>query len=365
MQAQVPAVPAEIVVAILEAAYATGNTINDTKTLASCALVCKDWSIIAQRILFRNVSLSSEPQLEGFMAALDRSTPRGRVLAQTVDSLHCVVDTKQPRGISQDAFARAVLHCPNLSALSLAVYGGSVTRAKASSLFFDDDTLSLLQTGPRVTALRFDNWSDDAYALSRLLEAFPRVRNLAIAGTVPALYAPAEVPAACALDRLEMNFQNSPSIEFVQWLLDSSTLRALDCKRSPAPQLLEYILRTHGETLESLSLPSCASCECADALSRCVRLQELRLEDLWTASNAHLEVPSGLARLAFALRKDSALDAVVAAVRHSSALDTITVHVAPDARAHAQLPDLQIACALQGVALDVVPDLQTLRAVRL
>jgi hypothetical protein len=364
---QIPAVPAEIVVAILEAAYTTETTANDTKTLAACALVCKDWSIIAQRILFRRVSLGSRPELDGFMAAIDRSTPRGRALANTVESLHCAVDTKQSRGISQNAFAHAFLQCPNVSALSLAVYGEGVTHAKVSPSFFDDETLSLLQTGPRVTALRFDNWSENAYALSQLLEAFPCINSLSIAGTAPALCSPSDDSFPCALEKLEMNFHTSPSTEFVQWLLrnSTSTLKALDFKRSPAPQLLEDLLIQHSRTLESLSLPSCAASECVVALSHCARLRELRLENLWTALNAHLELPSTMAHLVFALCKDTALEPVIAAVRKSTTFESIIMHISEDAQDHAQLPNLRIACALQGVRLDVVSDVQTLRTIAL
>ena len=366
--------PAEIVVAILEAVQASGSSAENNRTLASSALVCRDWSIIAQKILFRRVSLASAPALQGFMNAVAPSTPRGSMLAETVQALRCVIDAKQPRGISQLDFARAVLQCPKLSELTLAVYG-DISRAvrvphsgvqrctKVSSSLFDDEVLSLLQTGPSITALRFDNWSDNAFALSQLLEVFPSITSLNITGTTPALSSPT-LPSPCALTQLRMNLRTPPSTEFIQSLLrsEASSLRVLEFKRSPTPQLLEDLLVQHCGTLESLTLPSCASLECAAALACCTRLRNLHIEDLWTASNAKHSLPPTLETLAFTVDKQTALEPILETVKSSTSLRAVTMHVLAAGASHAQLPSLKMECAMQGIEYRSLNTIQEFRA---
>ncbi|KIP11105.1 hypothetical protein PHLGIDRAFT_156096 [Phlebiopsis gigantea 11061_1 CR5-6] len=378
LPASIPHMPAEIVLSILDAVQVVAAPDESNRTLASCVLVCKDWSSAAQKILFRRVSLKSMPALEGFTRAVTATTPRGRMLANTVEAFECIIDAKQPRGITQLAFAHAVLQCPRLAELSLAVYGDisaasssprgeqRCTKASSSALLFDDEILSLLQTGPSITALRFDNWSDNAYALSQLLEAFPSITSLNIGGTAPVLSSPTPAPPS-ALTQLRMRFHTSPSTEFMQWLLRSaeSRLRVLEFKTPSAPQLLEDLLVEHCSTLESLALPSCASLECTTALASCTRLRALRLEDLWTASNAQHALPPALEHLAFTVDGTSALGPVIAAVEHSPSLRALTMHVWDAGARHPQLASLKMACAVQGVACAAAGSIQAFRAAAL
>ncbi|EKM61684.1 uncharacterized protein PHACADRAFT_204853 [Phanerochaete carnosa HHB-10118-sp] len=355
-----PTIPPEIVVSILGAAYENSDA---QKTLKACALVCKDWLSPSQNILYRRVTLASAPALNGFIHAVSGSTPRSRALADTVECLRIVIDTKQPRGILRNAFAQAVVRCPNLAELSLAVYHDGCESAKeqlkGSPQLFAADVLSLLQTGPSITTLHFDNWSDNAHALVQLLQAFPSVTSLNISGTPPVLPA-LPLPPPRAIDELRISCQ--PSLEFVNWLLRDSTLHVLDFKRVPECELLLHLLLEHCGTLESLALPSCASVEYSLALAQCTRLRELRLEDLWTAYNAKRQLPPSLEHFAFSLNDRNVLEPVINVVNKSLALRRITMHVWTEDERHMQLPDLRIACALQGVELDVVRDIQTFRS---
>lgn len=361
--------PAEVILSILEAIAHENDAVVKQKTLAAAALVCKDWTAPSQKLLFRRVTLESAPALAGFVSAISHDTPRARMLASTVASLRCVLDTKQPNGISQRAFADTVLRCPNLSELSLAVYGDDAAaasrdarqRAKGSSWQFDDAALALLQTGPRVSALRFDNWTDNACALAQLLEVFPCIDALAISGTTPALCAPVPTPFPCTLRELRTNLRSAPSGEFVNWLLENAALRTLEFTRAPEPELLADLLVAHASTLESLSVPSCASAECAAALASCTRLRSLRLENLWAASTASRSLPSTLRTLAFTVDKDTMLQPVLRALKDDTALEHIAVHAWADGARHAELPSLKMACALQGVELALVGDVRAFR----
>ena len=173
----------EVVLQILEAAYFTDILEPDVQLLRSCALVCKDWSEPAQKLLFRHVSLSSESAFRSFSCAVNTNTVRGRALAENVARLRVTIDVNQPDQLHSRSFAQAVILCPYLYELDVSLYGPSdipqdgttsTTTATLGSgvppLSFDDTTLSLLRTGPRISALRFSNWSsiNDGTAFQQL-----------------------------------------------------------------------------------------------------------------------------------------------------------------------------------------------------
>ncbi|THH10530.1 hypothetical protein EW146_g8343, partial [Bondarzewia mesenterica] len=72
--------PTEVILSILESAYATPTLEPDTALLHACALVCKNWAAPAQTLLFRSITLRSQRAYIAFSAAVDRSTDRGRAL---------------------------------------------------------------------------------------------------------------------------------------------------------------------------------------------------------------------------------------------------------------------------------------------
>jgi hypothetical protein len=304
-------------------------------------------------------------------------SPRGRALASAVKHMHCIVDAKQPRGLSLEAFTEAVGLCPNLHSLHFALFGtvtnsGSpVTaehshRSKLVTLALRADTLSVLRNAPRISALRFDNWSDDEHALVQLLEYFPSVTSLAISGRTPSVSSPVLEPLSCALQELRLNFQTAPSAEFLEWLLHSSqgTLRALEFQREPSIALLEYLIARHCGTLESLALPACASQEGAGLLARCVQLRELRLENAWVAPGVRRVLPPTLERLAIAVDKETPLQPIVQAIKRSQTLSSITLQLWADGERHSQLAAVKIACATRGVHLKVMRDIHIFRTIK-
>ncbi|KAI0370056.1 hypothetical protein BV20DRAFT_315190 [Pilatotrama ljubarskyi] len=368
-------VPMEIVMTILEAAYEDENLPTYNALLKNCALVCRDWSSIAQKLLFRNVTLNTQTAAIAFQQAVDRATPRGRVLGDAVVRMKVVLDQNQPYRLSHRSFARAVSLCPNLYELSVALYGEcgpgldivgvpDASRMKRSAPSFDERTLAILRAGPQISALQFSNWSDNSSSLLQLLEVWPSIEYLDISGTTPQLENDNAEPFPCALRELRTNFQSSPSVEFMRWLLHNSTgtLRVLDLAREPTPDMLEYLVSAHGATLESLALPACGTHEAAAAVRRCAALRELKIEGAWASPMLYKAPPSSLQHLAFGVDSDTALQPVIQAIRRSEELRAVTMHVWHGGERHPQLNVVKAACAVKGVELKLTKDVPAFRS---
>ncbi|KAH9854407.1 hypothetical protein C2E23DRAFT_858550 [Lenzites betulinus] len=369
-------VPMELVMTILESAYEGESVPAYTSLLQNCSLVCKNWSFVAQKLLFRNVSLKSQTAAIAFQQAVDRATPRGRQLGDAVVRMKVVLDQNQPYRLSHRSFARAVSLCPNLYELSVALYGAGVpgfdvigspdaARMKRSAPSFDERTLAILRSGPRISALQFCNWSDNSSSLLQLLDVWPSLSSLDISGTTPRLERDNAEPFPCALRELRTNFQASPSVEFMRWLLHNSTgsLRVLDLAREPTPDMLEYLLAEHGATLESLALPTCGTHEAAAAVRRCAALRELKIEGAWASPMLFKTLPGDLQHLAFGVDSGTSLQPVIQAIKKSADLRAVTMHVWHGGERHPQLSQLRIACAVQGVKLRQTTDVPAFRAI--
>ncbi|KAI0726864.1 hypothetical protein C8Q72DRAFT_488654 [Fomitopsis betulina] len=369
-------IPLEIVMNILETAYDDQDHHSNASLYINCALVCKDWSAISQKLLFRNVSLRSQTAYIAFQAAADRSTLRGRMLGDAVQEMQVTLDHNQPYRLSQRSFARAVTFCPNLIHLGVALYGKpcegedlvgepAVDRLKRSAPSFDERTLDILRTGPRIASLQFSNWSDNSSSLSQLLDIWPSLKALRISGTAPQLPSTSPEPFACALAELRMNFQVAPSVDFMKWLLHNSqeTLRTLELERDPTPELLEYLLHEHGPTLESLALPTCGGHEGIVSILQCDALRELRIESAWAPQALFSTLPDGVQHIAFGIDMDTALSPILRTIKKSDALRVVTAHIWHGGENHPQTNALKIACALQGIDLRFTQDVREFRAI--
>lgn len=368
--------PTEIVMNILETAYDDNEPRSNTALFTNCALVCKEWSVISQKLLFRSVSLRSQTAYMAFQAAVDRSTLRGRMLGDAVQDMQVTLDHNQPCRLSHRSFARAVTLCPNLLHLSIALYGEpgpgedlvgepTVDRLKRSAPSFDDRTLSILRTGPRIASLQFSNWSDNSSSLAQLLDIWPSLKSLVISGTPPQLPSTSPAPFACALEELRMNFQSAPSVDFMKWLLHNSqqSLRMLELERDPSPELLEYLLHEHAPTLESLALPTYGGHEGVASILKCAALRELRVESAWAPQNLFSDLSNGVQHIAFGVDMDTSLQPVLRTIKKSDALRVVTVHVWHGGERHPQMNALKIACARQGVDLRFTRDVREFRAI--
>lgn len=362
---------------ILEEAYYDDLSEPNDALLAQCALVNKQWSFLSQKLLFRRVTLRSETAFLSFQNAVDRCMPRGRMLGNFVTRMRVVLDENQPFPLSQHAFASAVILCPNLYELSVALYGrgapghdiiGSpdALRMQRDAPSFDNRTLALLRSGPAIAALEFSNWSSNASALSQLLQVWPSLRCLDISGTPPQAPCGGQVlPFECALRELRTNFQTPPSVDFMKWLLHNSTksLQVLEFERQPSAVMLDYLAAEHGKVLQSLAMPTCVHNDGAAAIRKFEALREFRTESPWVAPAVHKSLSTDrLQHLAFGVDKDTPLLPVLQTIRRSEGLEVVTLHLWNGGDGHPQLSAIKIACALQGIDLKITRDVQKFRA---
>ncbi|KAF9260863.1 hypothetical protein L218DRAFT_563821 [Marasmius fiardii PR-910] len=367
--------PLEIVMNIMELAYDENQLEERKGFLNSCALVCRDWSIPAQKMLFRHVSFSTQTSCLAFADAADPATERGRMLAGAVQRMSVSIDHNQPFGLSQRTFARAVTLCPNLTDLNLALYGcgapgddivGSpdALRMRRSAPLFDEETLDLLRSGPHISALTFRNWSENRQSIMQLLGVWPTLKSLVISGTAPELPSPASDPFPCALSELRVNFQSSPSVDFFKWLLHNSSdsLRRLDFERDLSPVTVQFLIDAHSSTLESVHLPSCTR-DIARSLSRCPNLRQLSVEDTAAYPVVYKKLSDKLESIAFGLGKDTQTQALVDAIKAKKSLHSVTMHLWNGGELHRQLASLKMTCALRGIDLNFTQDIRHFRSV--
>lgn len=360
---------------ILESVYDDGDATYNA-LLKNASLVCKDWSSVAQKLLFRNVTLRTQTAYIAFQEAVDRETLRGRILGDAVVRMKVVLDQNQPYRLSHRSFARAVSLCPNLYELGVALYGEGApgmdivgapdaSRMKRSMPSFDERTLAVLRAGPQIKALQFSNWSDNSDTLLQLLDVWPSLTSLDISGTTPQLPNHTVEPFPCALRELHTNFQSSLSVEFLQWLLHNSreSLRVLDLAREPSPNMLDYLLSEHGSTLESLSLPACGTHEGAAAVQKCAELRELKIESAWAAPMLYKTLPRGIQHLALGVDADTPLQPVLQAIKRSVDLRVVTMQLWHGGDKHPNLAAIKIACGVKGIQLRLTNDISAFRAI--
>lgn len=356
--------PLELVLLIIEAAYEGGQP--DTAVLKACSLVCQEWSVATQKLLFRSVTLDTLNAFESFKKAVEPSTERGALLGNSVRELKVVLDYSQPAQLSQHAVGKVVNMCPNLQSLDISLYGQNVPdeedeaarRRPAPS--FNGHTLSLLRSGPQIQSLSFSNSTDNHECLFQLLDVWPSIRKLSIGGTAPQMPREDVLPYRVKLEGLQMNFQTPPSMEFMSWLLQNSTdtLQSVTFERDPCPDLVDMLVDSFTPTLRSLSIPSSASCELAKRLEHTQRdthsgnglqLEFLRMDQPKINQMMFKAIPSSIKHLAFGVDRDTPLQPVIELVKTRSALEAVTVRLWNGGEAHRLLPALKIACAYRGV----------------
>ncbi|KIK62148.1 hypothetical protein GYMLUDRAFT_242839 [Collybiopsis luxurians FD-317 M1] len=385
-----PIIPPEIILTIMDAAYDESEP-NNKAVFRNFALVCKAWSLPAQKLLFRHLILNSESDYLAFHSAVSRT----RLLGDAVRSIRASLDPNQPCGLAQRDFATVVTLCPNLDRLDLSLYG-SVSSGESA---FDDSVIELLKSGPQISSLRFTNWSDNRHALTQLLGVWTTLKSLVIGGTPPELLLPSSrspspsppslEPFPCSLEKLGLNFQSSPSIDFFRWLLhhSSETLHTLEFEREPSSSsspstaasastsqaVLHHLLHAHHTTLTTLALPSCSRAT-ARVLEKCTNLKRFSVEDGRDLGVALSRLGGGgtLEYLGFGMDKEVGLQGVLDAVKASrddlgcdstSSLKEVTVNLWDGAKLHRQLPSLKMACALRGVRLEITDNVKVFRGV--
>ncbi|KAJ7641872.1 hypothetical protein FB45DRAFT_901229 [Roridomyces roridus] len=168
----------------------------DLPGLSACSLVCKSWSIHAQRRLFRRVAIvsnESEPhqnarRISLFLDAIHPATERGRCLGSCVLALTL-------RHADRKGLSKALLRVPNLRHLD----------TTTSSCDFDAPTLTAFRgKGPQITSLCIqEDFSffpgQHSGRMHRLVAAFPSIRLLEITSNANSTLPPFEPPPKLSL----------------------------------------------------------------------------------------------------------------------------------------------------------------------
>ncbi|KAF7337530.1 hypothetical protein MSAN_02226200 [Mycena sanguinolenta] len=353
-----PRLPLEVAINIIEEAAYDSHL--DAHLLKQCALVCRDWSVPAQKLLFSSVSLATERSCAAFTAAVDRATPRGRMLGDA--------STPSPTPLPR------VRTYPSSASLCMGVLRQEkdevglpdVLRMQRPAPSFDETTLDLFKAGPRIRALQFSNWSENHDSIIQLLDVWPSLKSLRISGTPPKLPQTSLQPFPAALEELRMNFQTSPNVDFAKWLLHNSTssLRCLELEREPSSELLDYLVEAHGDTLRSLALPVCTSHHHTRAVQKCTQLRELRVESPFVTPLLYKHLPGQLQHVALTLDSDTTLQPVIDALRTSESLKAVTLHVWESGERNPKLPVLKLGCAYHGIDLTITKDIRLFRSLR-
>lgn len=370
-----PEMPLELIISIIEIACSDDDRVQHIPLLLASSLVCKTWSAAAQRLLFSQVTLRSQSSFQLFINAVDRATPHGRMLGDAVKDLRVVLDHNQPSSLHHHSFALAVTFCPNLSHLGISLYGSAepgkdvvgepdLSRLRRLAPSFDDHTISLLKSGPKVAHLHFNNWSENQESIFQLLDVYLSLQYLSIGGTTPLQPQGTLSPFPCALKGLSLKFQITPPIEFMRWLLYNSinSLRVLDCDRDPSVDTLDYLMKTFGPQLEAISMPGLLSPEYSAMMSKCLHLRHLRTENPSLPALFYKRLPRSLEHISFSLDHDTPLNAVIDLIMSHNEVRTVTVFLWNGGRKHPLLSPLRIACTYRGVDLIITDNLRGFRA---
>ena len=240
-------------------------------------------------LLFRHVSIRSHVAFNALFGAISSNATRGKRLARHVRSLSAVIDPQQPGCLHALSFAHAASLFPNLSELDLAFYPPPklhpLNEHKSKPFFaLEEEALSILRSGPRITALRLANWSNDTSLLGTLLSLYHRtLRTLSLRGTSASF----SVPPPLSTPSCPLSLTLDPSLALVPalmgWLTDTSNpplIRALEFIRQPEPAVLAALLAAHGATLNILALPTLTATDATTVVSAhgCPRLEAIRAE---------------------------------------------------------------------------------------
>jgi hypothetical protein len=228
--------------------------------------------------------------------AISSHATRGKRLSQHVRSLSAVLDPQQPGYLHAHSFAHAASLFPNLLELDIAFYPPpkpfpSNEREGEPFIALEDGALSMLRSGPRITALRLANWSNDTSLLGTFLSLYHgSLRTLSLRGT-PASFSVPSTSTPLSAPRCPLSLTLEPSLALIPvlmtWLTGPNNpllIRALEFMRQPEPVVLAALLATHSGTLMALALPTLTVADVAVVSAHgCPRLEALRTEHPYSA----------------------------------------------------------------------------------
>ncbi|EJF57479.1 hypothetical protein DICSQDRAFT_173935 [Dichomitus squalens LYAD-421 SS1] len=258
--------PIELVLQVLEEAQ-YDDLVPRHKWLKNYALVCRSWSIHAQRLLFAYVTLlKGSDHCRKFRKRMklveSRDPERASLLKESIRTLGMAVD-------HQDIYADVIRLCPNLRELHLSLYHASFRR---------DVLEGLAAAGLRISALRVKAYH--YLPLFQLLPLLPSLEYLevdcnSILDDILAI--PSISPPAWRLKYLRYANMRRHTQAFVEWVLSASGSVARESLEvlsviSPSFELSSIAALGLADTLLSLTVQRLHD---SDDLSVLTRLQEI------------------------------------------------------------------------------------------
>jgi hypothetical protein len=321
-------------------------------SLLSCARLCRQWSPVAQHLLFRHVLLNRYEQALAFQHAVDTSTTRGKNLASSVHTLE--IEVYDPAEhllgpVNQSQLADILATCSPVHTLRLQYYSDQV---------LESSTLELLRSVPAPEALVL-RASKKVFPLRELIELWPSITFLDIltwgyyldetrfiGEHAPSSWAPYE---ARFLDQINVEEARLTT------LLVSPSLRILEIMETPSWGVFRDICIRHGPSLRSLRLHYIND-DHAASLKYFNALEEFKLHQI-PSPIALANLPRSLQHLQFqnGIRKHHSIEHVIDFVRSHPAIHAVTYNLCGP-RDSLELVELRRLCLENNIQLRCFAD---------
>ncbi|KAH7097764.1 hypothetical protein BKA62DRAFT_715493 [Auriculariales sp. MPI-PUGE-AT-0066] len=253
----------EIVLGIIEHSYFTAGARPDYTALKTWCLVSKTISFESQRLLFRDVRLTSYTDSAAFLSATASNTQRGKQLGAYV----CRITVPFAGSITETRFSRVLRHCVNLYELQVIYSGQELEQLQSGTVAALEAVAGSVRALDVTTANEpfLVNGTTDALML-QLLAHLPQVEFLGLNGRCALTRSPF-TPQPPALYELAWNTYD-PALEsnsrrllaHIEWLLQNSldTIRVLRFReRGIVPSnVFQPIARKYGTHIHSLTIES-------------------------------------------------------------------------------------------------------------
>ncbi|KAG8916946.1 hypothetical protein FRC02_003446 [Tulasnella sp. 418] len=307
--------PTELLITVLELVWNRSSIRETRRTLASCALVCSSWKLVAQKLLFKDVVLPSRSSADRFLSSIRRNSELGEatkiISFGTAAVLFGSIAPQHQLQLTHEITSR----CPNLYHIYIRV--PTLLDLEILANVFHPQTFSTLQS----LELTFDDQkrpprgsfhvSVTVQHILQFLSQFSSISHLRLydLGHLPSRLQSAPVPPPPSFSLYEFSLWNTSHAndhiievdnldQVVDWIFggSSDTLRILcwgidDVFPNDRPEYLSSFLKNHGRNL--ISFTSMMKHQNINLLEACPLLRELRLSHMsFEAHDVRKTIPS-------------------------------------------------------------------------
>ncbi|KAI0063674.1 hypothetical protein BV25DRAFT_404229 [Artomyces pyxidatus] len=338
-------IPEDIVIEIFECIYNHTLHLEHCDTMLACSLVCKAWTLPAQRILFRVVFTQRTKVLwkHSFINALTRNPHLGTHV-RSLHPLHVVTDALQNayalhgNAVTERQLASILTVCPQLRELCIDFDKSTATMPSLLSY-----------AGRGITHLHIivTTYSSSPYLL---LSMWPSVRFLRLESSV--ISSPSDRQPPLSLETLQVKSDLPLSADCLRWLLPPSRTARLRRVEIPFPAD-ESSRRAYTEILTSKA-PGIRTLTATSNVPPVDAFEGLSSFNLHRVPSAPLTLPLSIEHLGFYPESDEhgrlPLPHLLAAISSIPRLRSFTIN---DHVSAGNMHDLYRACRRSGVSLRI------------